>query len=147
MLAIDNHFDSFYFDSCDLDDPRIDGAKMAVPAQNLGITAGHPLYRSQPSGSPLYLSKCSLVFTGVRRSCRTIGLYANAEGKAFAGHQTITDGPFEPSAGPQRSYVIGGVTRSPFGFAEWEIEAASFRLEIPEGSTLITLDNQVVQSF
>ena len=147
MLVIDNHLDCFYFDRCDLGDPRVDGTKMVVPAQNLGITEGHPVYISQPSGAPLYLSECLLVFVRVRRSCRRIGLYATAEGKGFAGEETITDGPFEPSAGAQRLYVIGGVTRSPFGWAEWEIEAANFRLEIPDGSRLITLDNQLVESF
>ena len=126
-----NFYELDFYDSF-LDNPVIDGGHMTVRARDVILLTG--LF-TRPKLTATSLPECRLHFYGVSRSERKVYRYIGdpAEG-SFAKPFVESDGPFPPVPITEEleHFDMEGVVEEPASWVVWEIEAQSFRLEIPD---------------
>jgi len=146
MKAIANYFDYLFFTECYLGDWSLQKnlvfqAKkgfmfkdwcLLIPINNLGILPGHPL---NDRDEIIYLPKCLLIFDGVKKSLLQITEYVeNPPGSNNflpPNNQppTVIEDSFM-SDRPVTLFEIEGIYMHQLAWIDWEIESASFSLEV-----------------
>lgn len=127
-----NFYELDFYDSF-IEKPTIDdNGHMSVRARDVILLTG--LF-TKPRLTATPLGECMLHFYGVSRSERRVYRYIGdpAVGE-FAKPFMEYDGPFPRIAGnaEPEHFDMEGVLEEPASWIVWEIEAQSFRLEIPD---------------
>lgn len=126
MYDLDAHPDWDYVDVTDsrFGPPMIDGSTVRVPVRELVVGAGFPGYEY----AQLH-SQCTLVFTGVVKSVRHIGEYADRSQRTFKPSYTVDDGPFPESRARVFRFHVGDWSYKPRASISWEIIAERVHIE------------------
>ncbi len=125
-----NFYELDFYDSF-IEEPVIDGGHMTIRARDVILLTG--LF-TKPKLTATALAECLLHFSGVSRSERRVYRYIGdpADG-SFAQPFVESDGPFYVNAADEPEHFdMEGVVEEPASWIVWEIEAQSFRLEIPD---------------
>lgn len=128
-----NFYEIDFYDSF-LGEPQIVQNTMTIEARDIILLAGL-LFKPRVEVVPI--SECELYFEGVRRSEKKLYEYVGnpADGR-FADPYTIFDGPFEQTAGELEHFEMEGVILQPRAWIAWNIEAATFRLRVPNNTVI-----------
>lgn len=124
-----NFYEIDFYDSF-LEEPQITGNDMTIRARDVILLTG---LLTKPKVSVTPVSECLLHFGGVQRSEKKIYEYIGdpAEGN-FAEPYVVFDGPFAQTGDEPEHFEMEGVLEKPPSWVAWDIEAATFRLEIPD---------------
>lgn len=128
-----NFYELDFYDSF-LGEPQIVANTMTIEARDVILLAGL-LFKSKMVVVPI--AQCELYFEGVQRSEKKIYEYIGnpADGR-FAEPYTVFDGPFEQTGSNPEHFEMEGVIMQPKAWIAWNIEAASFRLRVPENTAI-----------
>jgi hypothetical protein len=124
------NFDLLDFTSSKFGKPEFDKSSIRVPVQNLLVSK--KLLNSEHDQR---FENAVVIFENVRSSQREISIYGPSEeaGSRYqhkvVAEQSIVDGPFEEVDDNVFLFYLGGFSYEPQGWIEWDIVAASFRLE------------------
>lgn len=127
-MKIENHFDALHFTECDIEGFELSHFDLTVMiARGLHIFDDHSLKDVIGPNDP-----CRAHFLGVVYAHRSLDIYT-PDRSGFAGTQNIIDLdrrlPLEQAQATKR-FSIEGVWKTPPAWMQWDIDAASFVLEV-----------------
>lgn len=146
MKTIANYFDYLFFSECYLEDWSLQKNLvfqlekgfmfkdwcLLIPINNLGILPGHPL---NSQDEMIFIPKSLLIFDGVERSVLQIIEYVEKP----PGSNNFVPPNNRPPTVIEDSFVIDrpvtlfeieGIYQKQLAWIDWEIESASFSLEV-----------------
>ena len=120
------YFDPLHFTESNIGDfKKVERDLIVDVISGIYIFGEHPLKGELKPSDP-----CILIFKDVVSSCRKISLYTS-DRKNFTGEILAEEMSDEPLRGrAYKKYSIEGVSSFPPGWLIWDIEAASFSLEM-----------------